>query len=105
MVPGRAKQEGEHGEHGADAGEPDASNILLRDDGPADTVEHQDDSDKEYDADVPHVDEVVEVLIGLYVDNTIIGVGETVLQKKVDEVCHEEDDEGNCVAHQPDAAA
>ena len=44
VVPGRAEQQGQDGEDSADAGGPDAADVILRHDGLADTEKHEDDT-------------------------------------------------------------
>ena len=86
---------GQHDEYDANACRPDALNVVLGDDGLANGKEYQHDTHEEYDGEVPHVDEVVEVLVGLHEDETLVVVGIAVLQQQVDQIGHEEDEEGH----------
>ena len=74
---------------------PDALDIVLGDDGLSYGKEHQHDTREEYDGEVPHIDEVMEVLVGLHEDEALVVVGIAVLQEQVDEIGDEEDEEGH----------
>ena len=80
VVPGAAEEQGKYGEYGADACGPDAADITLGEDGLADAVEHEYDSDEQHDEKVPHFDEVGQVLIGLHVNDAELIDGIAVLQ-------------------------
>lgn len=67
--------------------------------------QHEDDSEEEGHEEVPHLEEVVEVLQGLHEDDAGLGVvGVAVLQQQVDEVGDEEDEEGHGCTDETDGA-
>ena len=69
------------------------------------TPEYQHDTHEQHDGEIPHVDEVVEVLVGLHEDNALVVVGIAVLQQQVDEVSHEEYEEGHSSTNQSHAGS
>ena len=68
VVPGAAEEQGKYGEYGADACGPDAADITLGEDGLADAVEYEHHADEQQHEQIPHLDEVRQVLIRLHVD-------------------------------------
>ena len=56
-------------------------------------VEHEHHADEQYHEQIPHVDEVREILIGLHVDTACVVVGEAILQEHMDEIGHKEHQE------------
>ena len=80
MVPGAAEQQTQDGEHRADTCRPDATNVALRPDGLADTKQDEHHADEQTDEQIPHLKEIMEILVGLHVDDALIGVGIAVLE-------------------------
>ena len=101
-IPPGAKQECQHDEHGANAGRPDAADVLLREDGLADAEEYEHNAYQQQDEEIPHLEEVVEILQRLHRDDACLVVGKAVLQQEVDEIDHEEHDEGGCIDLEPE---
>ena len=100
-IPPGAEQERQHDEHGADAGRPDAADVLLREDGLADAEEYEHNAYQQQDEEIQHLEEVVEILQRLYRDDACLVVGKAVLQQEVDEIDDEEHDEGGCIDLEP----
>ena len=100
-IPPGAEQECQHDEHGANAGRPDAADVLLREDGLADAEEYEHNAYQQQDEEIPHLEEVVEILQRLHRDDACLVVGKAVLQQEVDEIDHEEHDEGGCIDLEP----
>ena len=100
-IPSGAEQQCQHDEHSANAGRPDAADVLLRKNGLADAKEYEHDTYQQQDEEIPHLEEVVEILQRLHRDDACIGVGKAVLQQEVDEIDDEEHDEGGCIDLEP----
>ena len=96
-IPPSAEQQRQHDEHGAYAGRPDAADVLLRNDGLADAEEYEHNAYQQQDEEIPHLEEVVEILQRLHRDDACLVVGKAVLQQQVDEIDDEEQDEGGCI--------
>ena len=106
VVPTGNEEQHRHHEDDTDAFGPDAFDILLVEDRPADAEEHEQHADEEDDEQRPHRQEVVEILHRFHEDDACRGVhGISVFEQGADEEGEEEDEEERGVVDQSVAAA